>query len=291
MNNHTIYDIALSFEDNISAVDKVLLHKRYVSSENIYKDCRGIYSSSGRKITLCEGNIGSATDIMCFLDKSGINTFRYDEIDYPLSLQNMPDKPFMIFTRGDSALFKKRAVSVVGTRTPATVSLQLTELIAALLVRKGYVVVSGLAKGIDEKAHVTTLDVSGKTIGVLGSGIDTVYPASSKPIVKRMIAGDNLIVSEYPPGVIPYKSHFPQRNRIIAGLSLLTVLIQAPERSGSLITAKLTLDYNKELLVYKPYDYDRSFHGNVTMIDDYTANTFSDMSGFMNYLECDMPVS
>ncbi len=185
------------------------------------------------------------------LDKEGIYTISLNETGYPRLLAEIADPPHTLFIRGRLPNDERPRLAVVGTRRHSLYGRQVAQDLVATLARRGLVIVSGLALGIDGLSHEATLSAGGQTIAVLGSGIDRqhIYPASHKQLAERIIVQGGAIISEYPPGFIPTQYSFPARNRIIAGLALGTLVIEAPEESGALITAKCALDYNREVFV------------------------------------------
>lgn len=170
------------------------------------------------------------------------------DAEYPSLLREIIDPPFVLHMRGNRELMKKTAVAVVGSRRASPYSLNATRHIVAPLAReREFVIVSGLARGIDAAAHEAALDCGGATIAVLGTGIDIVYPRSHKRLFDR-IEKDGLIVTEFGPGTPPLASNFPRRNRIISGLSRAAVIVEATGRSGSLITARMAAEQGREVL-------------------------------------------
>ncbi|MFP4509595.1 MAG: DNA-processing protein DprA [Spirochaetaceae bacterium] len=170
--------------------------------------------------------------------------------DYPPLLRETFDPPFLLFVRGALPATALPQCAVVGTRNPGEKALRETRRFARDLANSCVPVVSGLATGVDGEAHRGAVNAHGHTTGVLGSGIDVVYPVSHRRLAARILDGGGLILSEYPPGTPPLKHHFPQRNRIISGLSRWVVIMEAPERSGALITADYALDQGRELCVH-----------------------------------------
>jgi DNA processing protein len=171
-----------------------------------------------------------------------------DDPAFPPLLREITNPPDSLWTRGDLALFASTAIAVVGARSATREGVEIAYQLAADLSRAGIVVVSGLARGIDAAAHAGALDAGGKTIAVLGTGIDRVYPAENKALHER-IAASGLLITEFPPGSPPNLFHFPQRNRIISGLSRAVVVVEAREKSGSLITARLAGDQGRDVMV------------------------------------------
>lgn len=176
-----------------------------------------------------------------------VDTVTMFDKDYPHWLKMIPDPPWVIYLKGDrSFLIQKKLISIVGTRVPSSNGYKSTDFIVQSLVTNGWTIVSGLAKGIDFHAHRKAIETNGRTVAVLGFGFDHMYPVENRPLAE-MIAAKHLLLTEFPPSQGPQKWHFPLRNRIISGLSLGTVVIEAKERSGSLITADQALEQNREV--------------------------------------------
>ncbi len=179
-----------------------------------------------------------------------IRRVRCRENAYPPLLRAIPDPPTVIWVRGEAALeqLTRPAVAIVGARACSSYGRSVSRMLARELAAAGLVVVSGMARGVDAEAHRGALDVGGVTVAVLGCGIDRDYPAAHRDLARR-ITEDGLIVSEYEPGIEPAPWRFPARNRIIAGLCSATVVIEARERSGALITADFALEDGREVMV------------------------------------------
>lgn len=184
------------------------------------------------------------------LTKEKIYTVTLGDKNYPRLLKEINDPPITLFVRGALPLDKAPALSVVGTRRFTGYGRQICHDLVLALAEKGLTIVSGLALGIDGAAHEAAVEAGGKTIAVLGSGVDRqhIYPAAHKHLSERIIEKGGAVISEYPPGFLPTQYSFPERNRVIAGLSLGTLVIEAPESSGALITARFALDYNREVM-------------------------------------------
>ncbi|MBI5152090.1 DNA-protecting protein DprA [Candidatus Peregrinibacteria bacterium] len=175
---------------------------------------------------------------------------------YPASLRHISHPPTQLYIEGNAAALNNFCIAVVGTRRPSPYGKMQTRLITDFLAKNNVTIVSGFAHGIDIISHETALKNSTPTIAVLGSGLENIYPASHKKYIDDIIKTGGAIITEYEPTEEPLKFHFPQRNRIIAGISEAVVVVEAPEKSGSLITAKLALEYNKDIFAV-PCDIDR----------------------------------
>lgn len=165
---------------------------------------------------------------------------------YPRLMRAMPDAPILFYSRGDISLCHSPCIACVGSRNASAHGLEVAAYMSRALAACGISVVSGMASGIDAQVHKYALKEIGSSIGVLGTGIDMVYPSSNRSLFGEM-AARGLLISEFSPGTPPYANNFPIRNRIISGLSLAVVVIEAAKKSGSLITAKCALDQNREV--------------------------------------------
>ena len=181
-----------------------------------------------------------------WLAAPGRRLLGWHDPDYPALLRRIPGPPLALFVAGDAGLLWHPCVAVVGTRTPTAGGRDHARAFAHALARSGLGVCSGLAAGIDTMAHHAALEAGGATVAVLGSGLDRPYPRANAGLL-RDIAAHGVAVSEHPPGTGARREHFPARNRIIAGLSLGTLVIEAAHRSGALITARLAADAGREV--------------------------------------------
>jgi len=199
-------------------------------------------------ITWRENN--SVEKILENLFKENIRTVSIGEEAYPRLLAEINDPPHTLFVRGNLPKDKLPTLAVVGTRHCTGYGRQICRELVEILAGQGMVIVSGLALGIDGIAHESALKANGITVAVLGSGINkgNIYPPSHQALAEKIIEQGGAVISEYPPGFLPTLYSFPARNRIIAGLSLGTLIIEAPEESGALITARCALDYNREVM-------------------------------------------
>lgn len=199
-------------------------------------------------------------------DDEKISFLPLTNVLYPKLLKNIADPPPFLFCKGDLSLFQlKKIISIVGTRTPSKNGIETVEKFIKPLVREGWIIVSGLAKGIDTFAHKLTLENNGKTIAVIGGGFYHLYPKENWRIA-REISEKHILLSEFPPATIPQKWHFPLRNRIISGLGLGTIIIQAKKRSGSLITAHQALEQNREVFAVPGSIFDENYAGTNELI-------------------------
>lgn len=178
------------------------------------------------------------------MQDDGITLVTLCEAGYPVLLREIASPPPLLFVRGAILPCDRRALAVVGSRKPTLAGIRIARGLAGDLAGAGFTIVSGLARGIDTAAHQGALEAGARTVAVLGSGIDAVYPPENRELAVR-IAASGAVVTEFGPGSGPLKWNFPRRNRIISGLALGTIVIEAGERSGALITAGFALEQNR----------------------------------------------
>ncbi len=180
------------------------------------------------------------------IESQGIKILTWEDEVYPQRLNEIERPPPVLYVRGEYLPDDLFAVAIVGTRRVTAYGRQITEELSSYLAANGITVISGLARGVDAIAHQTALKAGGRTIGVLGSGVDKIYPPEHRQLAEQMMA-NGAIISDYAPGTPPDASNFPPRNRIISGLSLAVVVIEAGETSGALITAEFAAEQGREV--------------------------------------------
>ncbi len=221
---------------------------------------RAIYGASVRQLCEVEGvDQATAAKIKSHADltwaehqlkqaqRTGVMVLTFWDERYPEMLRSLYDSPMVLFVQGEVEVLAAKSIAVVGTRAPSEYGQILAQKLTRDLVQRGLVIVSGLARGIDTLAHHEAIASGGKTIAVLGSGVDQIYPSENRRLAAA-VGANGALVSEYPLGTQPDAPHFPRRNRIIAGLAVATLVVEAGENSGALITADNALEYNREVL-------------------------------------------
>jgi len=181
--------------------------------------------------------------------KKIIESVSFDDKNYPALLKEIPDPPTRLFCRGQLPHPDSICIAIIGTRKATAQGKIMAQRIARDLAANGIVIVSGLAIGIDTVAHKGALEASGKTIAVLANGLDNVYPAQNTSLASDLLAHGGAILSEYPTGTPAYPNQFLERNRIVSGLCVATIVVEAPERSGTLATARFALEQGREVFV------------------------------------------
>ena len=205
-----------------------------------------LLSDDPELLELASSRLDEAREVRRSAEKAGIHALAWSDPAFPSLLVAISDCPPVVWYRGDLTSLDVPMIAIVGSRAASSVAVDTAARLAADLAARGVIVVSGLARGVDSAAHRGAL-TTGRTIAVLGSGVDCIYPPEHKPLAEQ-IAEAGLVVSEYPPGTPPLPHHFPLRNRLISGLSLAVVVIEASEKSGSLITAGCALEQGREVM-------------------------------------------
>jgi len=182
--------------------------------------------------------------------------------NYPPQLKKIPDPPKQLYVEGnDNLSVVNNPLAVVGTRKISDYGRQMTEYFVKNLAKASVTIISGLALGVDGLAHRVALENNGRTIAVLGSGLNHIYPTVHKKLAEKIVKSGGALVSEYSPQIPPYKSNFPARNRIVSGLSLGILVIEAPKKSGALITADFALKQKRKVFVVPGRVYDKNSQG------------------------------
>jgi len=232
---------------------------------------------------------GVAADL-AWCELPGQQLLTLDHPDYPALLREIADAPPLLFLRGNPALLGQPQVAIVGSRHPSHGGLADARAFAAELARAGLVITSGLASGIDGAAHQGTLRAGGRTIAVLGAGADRKYPREHHRLYDEIAGSGSLLVSEYLPGTLPLAPHFPRRNRIISGLSLGVLVVEAAPESGSLITARLAAEQGRLIWALPGSRHHPQARGCLQLIREgatlvtETSHILEDLPALMGYL-------
>ena len=217
----------------------------YYAKDRDYLDIEGL--KAGDITQLMQKNLDAANNILSSCEEIGCRIITLSDSGYPDRLRNIYDPPLVIYVKGNLPyLDDEPIVGVVGTRNCTPYGITTAESIGEKLSQSGIIVVTGLARGIDTAATRGALKGGARVIGVIGSGLDIVFPPENKHLFED-VAGSGAIISEYPPGTPAVRSHFPARNRIISGISLGVTVIEAPQKSGALITAARALEQGRDV--------------------------------------------
>jgi DNA processing protein len=254
--NRDMLALALANVDFLKPEERLNLFGKLSGPDDLARlDSAGLEAAIGRRPARARWApakaVGAALRAMEFCVKRGIGMACIENGGYPPLLREIAQPPFMVFRRGPFPDPERPCAAIVGTRNPSMAAYSKAKDVARELALKGVPVVSGLALGIDRAAHEGAMAGQGPTIAVLGCGIDAVYPKSHLGLAARILSTGGSVISEYPPGWEPLKFRFPERNRIISGLSRSVLVAQAPTGSGSLITADFALDQGRDLFVLR----------------------------------------
>jgi DNA processing protein len=243
--------ILLNMVQDIGYIRLKGLLDEFKSPENILRaSVEGLRSVKGIGPSIAKAvkNVSSDYDVekeIALAEKSGVVILTVFDEDYPENLKNIYDPPVILYVKGSIKKEDSLAVSIVGSRKCTYYGMNMADNIAEKLAFQGVTVVSGLARGIDTAAHKGALK-SGRTIAVLGSGLGNIYPVENKPLSEN-IAKNGAVISEFPMQMPPNKNNFPQRNRIISGLSMAVLVVEAANKSGALITADFALEQGRDV--------------------------------------------
>ena len=212
---------------------------------------------TGRSMELAQDELGKAA-------AADAQIIALDDPRYPAQLKQIYDPPLILYVRGDDAVISQPGIALVGTRHPTPYGSGMAERLACDLAARGVVIFSGMARGIDTAGHRGAIAAKGKTVAVWGTGVDEVYPKENKRLAEQILALGGAIISEFPIGTFPAPQNFPIRNRIISGISLGVLVVEAAEYSGTRITARCALEQNRDVFAVP---------GNVTNKGSWTPNT------------------
>src|SRR5437868_4634380 len=226
-------------------------------------EAAGLPAVSAQSIALGKSHSSAEEEFMKARDV-GAEIIAYDDARYPARLKEIYDPPLALYVRGDAALLSLPGLGVVGTRHPTPYGMGMAERLSNDLASRGLVIVSGMARGVDTHAHRGALNGKGKTVAVWGTGIDVAYPRDNRRVAEAIVASGGALVSEFPIGTFAAPQNFPIRNRIISGLSLGVLVVEAGEYSGTRITARCALEQGREIFAVP---------GNVTNRNSWGPNT------------------
>ena len=241
------------FSDNAAALAILLKSRTRASVRRLLRDGDGPEAVLARHHNDWRSELA---DLKAQTLASGVALYAYGEAGFPERLLHIPDAPMVLFCQGDQTALEQSSVAIVGARRASRLGCETAAMLAKTLCAAHVSVISGLALGIDSAAHCGAIEAADSqrsgglrhSIAVLGSGLGRIQPVSNLPLADRLIAAGGLLISEYPLGMSARPQHFPERNRLISGLADVVVVVEAGERSGSLITARLALEQGREVL-------------------------------------------
>lgn len=227
------------------------------------------------------GALETADQILQFNARNSVQSYFFEDEAFPYRLNQVPDGPLMLFARGNCDWNGNRTLAIVGTREPTEYGQEVTRRLIESCHARNIVTVSGLAYGIDTWAHRYSLDYNIPTIAVLGHGLDRIYPDKNKSISQLVLDAGGVLLTEFPPGTNPDRVNFPKRNRIVAGMSDATVVVESKRSGGSLITARLANDYNRDVFAVPGNITKESSRGCNMLIENDEAHLFESPNRFL----------
>jgi DNA processing protein len=237
--------------------------------ENIFQasltelEAAGLMAVSAQAIATGK-SLGEAEEEIIRAENAGATILAFDDAAYPARLREIYDPPATLYVRGDVGILSRPGIGMVGTRHPSPYGLGMAERLGCDLAARGLIIFSGMARGVDTAAHRGTLVAKGRTVAVFGTGIDVLYPRENQKLANEIVEQGGALITEFPVGSFPAPQNFPIRNRIISGLSLGILVVEAGEYSGTRITSRCALEQNRDVFAVP---------GNVTNKNSWTPNT------------------
>ena len=267
--------IQLSNDKRIKLIIKYCDEKNIRKNSSIIKELR---EANIEKIT--EEKIKTFKE---YMNKNNIGYITIKSKEYPEKLKHLSEPPYVIFYKGNLELLKGNLIAVIGARKYSSYGAQVAKIIAKEISENNFTVVSGLAAGIDSIAQKSAINYIGRTIGVLGCGIDVIYPKNNKMLYEDILKNDGLIISEFLPGTPPISYNFPRRNRIISGISSKLIIIEATVKSGSLITVNYALGLGMDIMAIPGPVFNGNSEGCNKLIRD-GAKPFTEIEDLYDFL-------
>lgn len=266
-----IFGVALNMVEGLKPVHRAALIRNFGTPSEIFRQTEIDLTSAANirpdlACRIIQFDIRRAEKELDLAKKMGVQVLTLDDPGYPTFLKRIGDPPLVLYVRGELGV-EEPCLGIVGSRKATPYGLNVTQFLSRDLAAAGLTIVSGLARGIDAQAHNASLQAGGRTVAVLGSGIDVIYPSEHKQLAER-IAAHGAVISEYPLGTPPNRENFPIRNRIISGLSAGVIVVEASLKSGSLITARMAMEQGREVLVVPGSIFNESSQGCHALIRD-----------------------
>ena len=267
--SHTLEWLAMSLTPGLGPTRARKLVEHFGSSEAVFRasltelestDIQVVSAQSlatGRSAELAREELARAAD-------AGITVLSIDDDLYPSRLKEIYDPPVILYVRGNAEILARPGIAVVGTRHPTPYGSGMAERLSCDLATHGLVIISGMARGVDTAAHRGAISAKGRTVAVFGTGVDVIYPKENSRLSEQILALGGALVSEFPPGTFAAPQNFPIRNRILSGMSVGVLVVEAAEYSGTRITARLALEQNRDVFAVP---------GNVTNKNSWGPNT------------------
>jgi len=266
---HTLEWLAISLTPGLGPTRARKLAEHFGSSEAVFRasltelESTGIQAVSAQSIATGK-SMELAREEMARAADAGVAVVSVADTAYPPRLKEIYDPPAILYVRGDAELLTKPGIAVVGTRHPAPYGSGMAEPLACDLAAQGLVIISGMARGVDTASHRGAISAKGKTVAVFGTGVDVIYPKENSRLSEQILALGGALISAFPLGTFAAPQNFPIRNRILSGMSVGVLVVEAAEYSGTRITARLALEQNRDVFAVP---------GNVTNKNSWGPNT------------------
>ena len=249
------YWVWFSLIENLGSRKKQELLKKYNNPQRIYnlkkEDIVKIpgFSEKRAEMILDKKKRYELNDYLQKMKKENVDIITIEDDEYPRILKNIYDYPISLYIKGNKKILNNKSIGIVGCRIASEYGIKVAQYFAYKLAQKGINIISGLAKGIDSNSHIGAIKAKGITIGIVGNGLDIVYPKENYKLYSEILKNDGAIISEYPLGTKPEKINFPARNRIISGMSNGIIVVEAKKKSGTLITVDCALEQGRDVYV------------------------------------------
>src|SRR5580693_2423539 len=266
---HLLEWLSISLTPGLGPTKARKLVEHFGSSEAVFRasltelESTGIQAVSAQSIATGK-SMELAREEMARAADAGVTVVSVADAAYPPRLKEIYDPPAIVYVRGDVEILTQPGIAVVGTRHPTPYGSGMAERLACDLAAQGLVIISGMARGVDTASHRGAFSAKGKTLAVLGTGVDVIYPKENSRLSEQIVALGGAIISEFPLGTSPFPQNFPIRNRIISGMSIGVLVVEAAEYSGTRITARCALEQNRDVFAVP---------GNVTNKNSWGPNT------------------
>lgn len=285
-----MYRIALTRVPQIGCVQARTLIEKFGSARAVFQarttqleHTEGMGSRRAMEIKKFR-DFGAIEPEINFIHRYQIRALCLQDPDYPRRLLNCYDPPIVLFVKGPADLNAPRLISIVGTRKPSPYGYEVTEMLIAGLASRGIGIISGLALGIDAFAHRMALKYQLPTMGILAHGLEHFYPPQNKSLARQMIQDGGALVTEFTSKEAPDKHHFPTRNRIVAGMSDATIVIESGIKGGSMVTASLANSYNREVFAIPGRTTDHKSSGCNLLVKQYKAQLLTDAPQLLDHM-------
>ena len=266
---HVLEWVALVLTPGLGPVKARKVVEHFGSPENVFSAALTSLEETGMQAVSAQAIVSGksmelAREETAKAAGAGVSLLSVEDLGYPARLKEIYDPPLILYVRGDPEVLSKPGIAVVGTRHPTPYGSGMAERLACDLAAQGVVIISGMARGVDSASHRGAISAKGKTVAVFGTGVDVIYPKENSRLAEQILGLGGALISEFPVGTFPAPQNFPIRNRIISGMSLGVLVVEAAEYSGTRITARMAIEQDRDVFAVP---------GNVTSKNSWGPNT------------------